>query len=114
MGSGAPGSGTLVYNVTRSAVWAANGIGEAAGAASDVVVYHPFKHSHTSFISQLARCPLIVSATDAVRCCWSPLSPGAIFPMRRDARCGSFHCCRNIALLSMSAHVGAEIQKLEG
>ena len=113
--SDAPGKGTLPYNATCSAVWAASDIGLAVGADLDVDLYQPFRHCHTSSSYPSARCPLIISAMDAAHCCLSPLSPATICcPMQHKACCGSFPCCCNIALLLMSAHVGAEIQELHG
>ncbi len=110
MGRGSPGEGTLPYNATLSAIWAASVMGLAVGARLDAALYHPFKHHHASFVSPPARCPSIFSATVAACCFWLPLSPALIcFPMRRDVRCGSFPCSHSIALLSMSSQVGAEI-----
>jgi hypothetical protein len=113
MGRGSPGEGTLPYNATHSAVWVASDMGLAVGAHLDVALYHPFKHPHASFFSLPARCPLIFAATVTARCFWLPLSPALIcLSMRWGVCCGSFPCCCSIALLSMSAQVGAEIQEL--
>ena len=107
---------TLPYNAMRLAVWAASNMGLAVGAHSDVALYHPFKQCHASFNSLPTRCPLIFSAAVAARCLQLPLSPAAIYlPVRQDACCNSFPCyCRSIALLSMSAQVGAKTQELCG
>jgi hypothetical protein len=67
MGRGSPGEGTLPYNAMRLAVWAASDIGLAAGADSDAVLYHPFRHCHASFVSPPARCLSIASTTSAAR-----------------------------------------------
>ncbi len=112
MGRGSLGEGTLPYNATRSAVWAASDMGLAVGARLDAALYHPFKHHHASFVSPPTRCPSIFSTTVAARCFWLPLSPALIcLWMRQDVLCGSFPCCCSIALLLMSAQVGAEIQE---
>jgi hypothetical protein len=115
MGIGAPGGKTLPYNAMHLGVWMASNMGLAVRAHSDATLYHPFKQWHTYFSSLPARCPLIFSAAVAVRCFWLYLSSAAIcLPMRQDAYCDSFPCCCSIALLSMSAQVGAEIQELHG
>jgi hypothetical protein len=115
MGRSSPREGTLPYNATRSAVWAASNMGLAVGVRLDEALYHPFMHRHASFLSPPARCPLIFSATVAARCFRLPVSPVLIcHPMRQAVRCGSFPCGPSVALLSMSAQVGAEIQELHG
>ena len=115
IGRGSPGERTVPYNATHLAVWAASDIGLAVGARSDVVRYHPFKHHHTSFVSPPARCISMFSATVTARCRRSPDSPALIcFLMRQDIHCNNFPCCQSTALLSICAHVGAEIQELRG
>ena len=115
IGTFSPGGGTFPYSVTRSAVWTASDTRLAAGVRSDAALYHPFKHRHASFVSPPARCTSIFSAAVAARCRRSPDSPALIcLPMRRDACCDNFPCCRSAALLSISAHVGARIQELRG
>ena len=113
MGRGSPGEGTLPYNATRSAVWAASDMGLAVGACLDAARYHLFKHCHASYVSLPAKCILMFSMTVAASCCRLPDSPALIYlSMRRDICCDNVPCCQSAALLSICAHVGAKIQEL--
>jgi hypothetical protein len=115
IGRGSPGGGTFQYRSTHSAVWAVSDSWLAAGDASEAALYHPFRHCHASFVPPLAKSPSIFPATSAARCHLSPLRLDAICQLRRrDIRFDSFPCCRSTAILSMSPHVGAEIQELRG
>ena len=112
---GSPGEGTFPYNATHLAVWAASDIGLAVGACLDATRYHPFKHRHASFVSPPAKCISMFFATVAARRRRSPNSPALIcLPMRQNISCDNFPCCQSAALLSICAHVGAEIQELCG
>ncbi len=115
MGMGSPFEATLPYRATRSAVWVASDILLAFSVRLVAALYQPFRLRYASFGSPAAKCPSIFSAAAAARCARSPLSPAAIcLPMKWAACCDSFPCCRSAALLSMNAHVGAEIHWLRG